>query len=91
MNTSEIINICQQLQQEGKEPSIALIKARLTKGQPMPALIAGLQQWRANPNVKFTPSEVPEQKMELTLEQRVAQLELQVAELTKQLSLLNDR
>lgn len=84
MNNQEIISICQQLSEEGKEPSVALIKARLSKPAPMPLVIGGLKQWRANPNVKLEnkseeqdSSNTPTQ----TLEQRVGALEEEVKEL----------
>ena len=35
---------------EGKEPSIALIKSRLTRMAPIPVLISGLKTWKNNPN-----------------------------------------
>ncbi|MBU2917700.1 hypothetical protein KO505_06960 [Psychrosphaera sp. F3M07] len=81
MNISDIINICQVLKNEGKEPSIALIKARADKNTPMPTLISGLQQWRSNPDVV-----IPKKQNKLTstdekktLEQRVEMLEQEVA------------
>lgn len=82
MSSYEIISVCQQLASEGKEPSVALIKARLSNKQPLPMIIAGLKQWQANPNVKAE-AEPIEQKGEATLplEQRVAQLEAEVLEL----------
>jgi hypothetical protein len=45
-----IILIAQQLAKEGKVPNIALIKARLPKNIPLPAIIAGLKMWASNPN-----------------------------------------
>lgn len=84
MNNQEIISICQQLSKEGKEPSVALIKARLSKPAPMPFVIGGLKQWRANPNIKLEntsdekdSSSAPTQ----SLEQRVSALEEEVKEL----------
>ena len=83
MNNQEIISICQQLSEEGKEPSVALIKARLSKPAPMPFVIGGLKQWRANPNVKL---EIKSEEQDSctptqTLEQRVSALEKEVKEL----------
>lgn len=84
INNQEIIAICQQLSQQGKEPSVALIKARLSRPVPMPLIIGGLKQWRANPNIELEPTE---QKQEPTstptesLEQRVNVLEAEVKEL----------
>ena len=82
MSSNEIFSVCQQLDKEGKEPSVALIKARLSIKQPLPTIVAGLKYWRANPNS----SAVQEIKQEtkstiLPLEQRVEQLEAEVSEL----------
>lgn len=45
-----IILIAQQLAKEGKTPNTALIKARLPKNTPLPAIIQGLKMWQDNPN-----------------------------------------
>ncbi|GHB76601.1 hypothetical protein GCM10008107_27650 [Psychrosphaera saromensis] len=83
MNTAEIIRICQTLSQQGKEPSIALIKSRADKGTPMPTVISGLQQWRANPSLDIPLDETTKvtNDEKQTLEQRVQTLEQEVAEL----------
>jgi hypothetical protein len=83
MNTAEKIRICQTLSQQGKVPSIALIKSRTDKGTPMPILISGLQQWRTNPNVDIPLDETAKvtSNETQTLEQRVQTLEQEVAEL----------
>lgn len=82
MSSNEIISICQQLSSEGKQPSVALIKARLANKQPLPSIIAGLKQWQANPNAKVEERSVEaESATTLPLEQRVAQLEAEVLEL----------
>lgn len=50
MNTSAVIQACQQLVKQGKTPSVALIKTRLSKPAPLPVIITGLKQFQANPN-----------------------------------------
>jgi hypothetical protein len=45
-----IILIAQQLAKEGKTPNTALIKARLPKNTPLPAIIQGLKLWQEDPN-----------------------------------------
>lgn len=45
-----IILVAQQIAREGKTPNTALIKARLPKNVPLPAIIQGLKQWQDNPN-----------------------------------------
>lgn len=44
-----IILIAQQLAKEGKTPNTAMIKARLPKNIPLPAIIQGLKLWQENP------------------------------------------
>ncbi len=46
MSIETVLQIAQQLHAEGKQPSVALIKARLPAPCPMPDVISGLQRWR---------------------------------------------
>ena len=41
-----VMQIAKQLHAEGKQPSVALVKARLPAPCPMPDVISGLQRWR---------------------------------------------
>jgi len=53
-----IILIAQQIAKEGKTPNTAMIKARLPKNTPLPAIIQGLKLWQDNPNKEInTPTE----------------------------------
>lgn len=53
-----IILIAQQIAKEGKTPNTAMLKARLPKNVPLPAIIQGLKLWQDNPNkVIDTPTE----------------------------------
>ncbi len=84
MSNQEIISICQQLSAQGKDPSVALIKARLSTPVPMPLIIAGLKQWRANPDIKLDKKELelkPDSNTDSTLADRVSVLEKEVEEL----------
>jgi hypothetical protein len=45
-----IILIAQQIAKEGKTPNTAMLKARLPKNVPLPAIIQGLKLWQENPN-----------------------------------------
>lgn len=45
-----IILIAQQIAKEGKTPNTAMLKARLPKNVPLPAIIQGLKMWQENPN-----------------------------------------
>lgn len=82
--SQELKDVLEQLHQEGKEPTVALVKARLTRSVPMPALITTLKSWKSSQRVP---------KVEIAAEQsdkldRISQLEQQVAELTQRLALL---
>lgn len=44
--SQQVAKIATQLQQEGKEPSLALIKARLGTTTMSPALLQAYQAWR---------------------------------------------
>lgn len=82
MSTAEVISICQQLANEGKEPSVALIKARLTKVVPLPTVIAGFKSYKANPKQALPEVEQGTvQVADKTLEARVKQLEQELEEL----------
>ncbi|MGR5176099.1 hypothetical protein ACPV4B_07440 [Vibrio parahaemolyticus] len=87
--SAEIEAVLSALDAEGKEPSVALVKARLKSKVPMPALIAVIKSWRSNQHVPKV--EVAAETQEPSLEQRVKQLELQVAELTRKLTALEQK
>lgn len=68
MSIETVQQIAQQLHAEGKQPSVALIKARLPAPCPMPDVIRGLQRWRqqsapanqpSNPAVDATEEQSP--------------------------------
>lgn len=87
--SAEIEAVLSALDAEGKEPSVALVKARLKSKVPMPALIAVIKSWRSSQHVPKV--EVAADTQEPSLEQRVKQLELQVAELTQKLTALEQK
>lgn len=47
MSIETVMQIASQLAAEGKQPSVALIKARLPAPCPMPVVIQALQRWRS--------------------------------------------
>ncbi len=71
---------------EGKEPSVALIKARLTEPLPMPLIIKALQAWKKNAKVP----KIERTEPSISNEERIKQLEQQVADLTARLSQLEN-
>ncbi len=51
----EILVIANQLANDGKQPSVALVKAKLTKKVPLPTIISCLKTWQHDPNfIKLT-------------------------------------
>ncbi len=79
--SQELTDVLEQLHQEGKEPTVALVKARLSTPIPMPALITALKSWKsANrvPKVEIAAKQQSEQD-------RISELEKQVAELQQRL------
>lgn len=86
--SQELKDVLEQLHSEGKEPTVALVKARLSTPVPMPALIATLKSWKsANrvPKVEVAAKQ-PDNEVD-----RIAQLEAQVAALTERLMVLEKK
>ncbi|TLU67585.1 hypothetical protein FE810_01155 [Thalassotalea litorea] len=54
MSQQEIYRIAQQLNAQGKTPSVALIKSQLSVTLPLTTIIKGLQQWQKNPQLGET-------------------------------------
>ena len=76
--SEELKSVLEGLQAQGKEPTVALVKARMSTSVPMPALITTIKSWKsANrvPKVEVATQEEP------ALD-RVSQLEKQILELT---------
>lgn len=74
----------EQLVREGKEPTVALVKARLKSSVPMPALISTIKSWKNSQRVPKVEIRQP-QKAE---EDRVTNLEQQIAHLTQRVEQL---
>ncbi|WP_162046903.1 hypothetical protein [Vibrio taketomensis] len=78
----ELEQVITQLSKEGKEPTVALVKARLTSSVPMPALISTIKSWKNSQRVP---------KVEVAVKEpsqidRINELEAQVKELTQRLA-----
>jgi len=57
--TDEIIIIANQLANQGKKPTVALIKTKLTKSVPLPTIITTLKGWSHDPDlITFNKSEL---------------------------------
>ncbi|MCZ8500424.1 hypothetical protein O9853_03000 [Vibrio lentus] len=82
--SEELKSVLEGLQAQGKEPTVALVKARMSTSVPMPALITTIKSWKsANrvPKVEVATQEEP------ALD-RVSQLEKQILELTARVATL---
>ncbi|MGR5444706.1 hypothetical protein ACPV47_07390 [Vibrio jasicida] len=87
--TKELEAVMEQLQQQGKEPTVALVKARMKTPVPMPALIATIKSWKsANriPKVEVAVQTPKEEDRITILENTVAKLEARVEELEAKLN-----
>lgn len=74
---SELTSVIEAIVAEGKTPSVALVKSRLTESIPMPIIIRSIKMWQKNGKAP----EIKVEKREVTLEQRVESLEQDVAAL----------
>lgn len=80
----ELETILTQLQQQGKEPSVALVKARLSSSVPMPAIIATIKSWKNSqrvPKIEVAAATVDEQQRIQQLEKTVLNLITRVEQL----------
>lgn len=87
---SHIVALCQTLAKEGKKPSVGLVRSRAVGKLSVPDAIKGIQSWQAQPNQVVEPNkEADTTSVEpATLEDRVAELEKQVLNLTQKLESL---
>ena len=82
--TQDLEQAINSLVAEGKEPSVALIKSRLATPLPMPLIIKALQAWKKNAKIpKIEKTAQPRSQ-----EERISQLEKQVAELSARIEQL---
>ncbi len=91
--TKELESVLSSLQQQGKEPTVALVKSRLSTNIPMPALITAIKSWKnANrvPKVEVAAKVASEadrltrlEQTITTLTQRIEELEIKVSELSR--------
>lgn len=87
--TKELEAVMEQLQQQGKEPTVALVKARMKTPVPMPALITTIKSWKsANriPKVEVAVQTPKEEDRIVALENTVAKLVARVEELEAKLN-----
>ena len=93
--SSEIFRIANQLQQQGKTPSVALVKAKLSSPMAMPQIIQALQAWKQNPALGTDIPEPQAGEAPSAETDDLARLEAKVDELSAKLdtvlALLNER
>ncbi|WCP67884.1 hypothetical protein LYZ37_03960 [Vibrio tubiashii] len=86
--SQELKDILEQLHAEGKEPTVALVKARLSTSVPMPALITTLKSWKSSNRV---PKVEVAAKTESNDQDRIKQLEQEVAQLNQRIAALESK
>ena len=85
--SQELKEILEQLRKEGKEPTVALVKARLSTVIPMPALITTIKSWKSANRVPKVEVAAKTTNDACT----ITELEKQVAELTARVALLEKK
>ncbi|OEE75952.1 hypothetical protein [Vibrio genomosp. F6] len=85
--SAELENVLQTLKEQGKEPTVAIVKARLSSPVPMPALIATIKSWKSNHRV---PKVEIAQTADST-QDKISQLEAQVKALTARIEALENQ
>lgn len=86
--TQELESVLQALHQEGKTPTVALVKARLTTPVPIPALIVAIRSWKSTQRV---PKVEVATKEALSNDEKISRLEQQVRDLTLRLEQLENQ
>jgi hypothetical protein len=92
-NIDYIINLCCEITAQGKTPSVALIRNMAQHPLSIPEVIKGLQNWKSNPDArpKIHHKQINnESATPPSLQQRVTQLEAQVALIMQELVKVRD-
>lgn len=88
--SQQIAKIAAQLQQEGKEPSLALVKARLGAATMSPALLQAYQAWRNGAVTFEAPAEqvsVPDTAADSGIKADLARIEAKLDLIMKKLGI----
>lgn len=85
--SAEIEKALQQLTDSGKQPTVALVKSRLTSNVPMPAIIAAIKSWKGNKSIP----KIEVKEAEVSADDKIAQLEEKIATLTKRIEILENK
>ena len=82
--SDELKSVLEGLQAQGKEPTVALVKARMSTPVPMPALITTIKSWMSANRVPKVEVAAPQDNAT----DKLAQLEQQVIALTERVTQL---
>jgi|TARA_Y100001956_G_scaffold67777_1_gene69973 uncharacterized protein YlxW (UPF0749 family) len=82
--SDELKSVLEGLQAQGKEPTVALVKARMSTPVPMPALITTIKSWKSANRVPKVEVAAPQDNAT----DKLAQLEQQVIALTERVTQL---
>ncbi|MFM2597560.1 hypothetical protein [Vibrio fortis] len=82
--SDELKSVLEGLQAQGKEPTVALVKARMSTPVPMPALITTIKSWKSANRVPKVEVAAPQDNAT----NKLAQLEQQVIALTERVTQL---
>ena len=89
MSTEQhLIQVCQQIAQSGKTPSMALLRAKKTIPASMPQMVAALKSWENAPEVNANTASIEEQPVKTNDAERITSLERQIMELTLRINQL---
>ena len=93
-NIDYIINLCFDMSEQGKTPSIALIRSVAQHPLTIPEAIKGLQHWKSNPSTRpkiHNKQKIAVSVSDKSLQQRVTQLETQVAAIMQELAKMSNK
>ena len=90
----EIIAIANQLANQGKKPTVALIKNKVSQAAPLPIIISTLRTWQHDPkNTELPTSSITEEQASASpnisldhLEQHLAPLKAEIKEIRQLLN-----
>ena len=90
--SEEILTIANKIANEGKKPTIALIKKKLTSSVPLPTIISTLRVWQHEPD--FTsiktnePTEIQSEEKNKETTEVLALIDIALAPIKQELALL---
>jgi hypothetical protein len=87
--TAELEAAIRSLVNQGKEPTVALVKTRMTTPAPIPAIIAAIKSWKSSsfiPKLEVTVNDTSKDKRITDLEETVLDLTQRIEKLESQIS-----